>query len=59
MCDDQRHTCYCGKAYPCTLPNWVCPTRNEDEDQNMCEECLEAEAARQQAWADDGGAGRE
>lgn len=53
MCDEERHTCYCGKAYTCTLPNWICPTRNEDEDGWLCEECLKADAVRQAAWVDE------
>ena len=41
MCKLGSHICYCGKVYTCTLPNWVCPTINEDEDAFMCDECLE------------------
>lgn len=53
MCDDGRHVCYCGKTYVCTVPNWVCPTRNDDEDSSLCDECLEKEAIRQQEFWDE------
>lgn len=55
MCTHQSHTCYCGKVYLCSLPNWVCPTVNGDEDANLCEVCLERFAQEMQAWVDDGG----
>ena len=42
MCREGNHTCYCGKVYECTLPNWVCPTINGDEDSSMCDTCMEA-----------------
>lgn len=52
MCVDKQHQCYCGIVYPCELPNWICPTRNGDEDQHLCEPCLERIAEEMQAWAD-------
>jgi hypothetical protein len=44
MCRLKVHTCYCGKEYSCSYPNFACPTLNEDEDANMCETCYEKHA---------------
>jgi hypothetical protein len=52
MCKEAQHICYCGKTYPCTYPNWVCPTNNGDEDAHMCDECLEEEYKRQTEFFD-------
>jgi hypothetical protein len=40
-----QHLCRCGKTYDCpychTPNSFACPTINEDEDANMCDECLD------------------
>lgn len=41
MCSMKSHKCYCGKEYPCSYPNFACPTINEDEDMNQCDECID------------------
>jgi hypothetical protein len=40
MCYHKFHTCkYCGNEYLCDLKNWICPTINNDEDSEMCDDC--------------------
>lgn len=52
MCRLLLHQCnMCGIQYSCTLPNWVCPTLNNDEDGDMCELCLEKVNQEYEAWA--------
>jgi hypothetical protein len=49
-----KHICRCKKEYDCpycgTPESFICPTINEDEDANMCLECLDAMAAEYQRY---------
>lgn len=45
MCYDLFHICkYCNDQYECSLPNYVCPSINHDEDELMCNPCRKREA---------------
>jgi hypothetical protein len=45
MCYQIYHICkYCGNQYECTLPEYVCPTINFDENEQMCPACEKQEA---------------
>jgi len=40
MCYIKFHQCkYCNKEYDCNIQTSLCPTRNNDRDANMCDEC--------------------
>lgn len=40
MCREKFHRCkYCTLDYPCLLTNIQCPTINDDEDSEMCDNC--------------------
>lgn len=50
------HECYCKKEYPCQActsgNSWACSTANDDEDANMCNECLERFAEEASEYED-------
>ena len=53
MCYELFHHCnYCQKEYPCSDPNYICPTINSDENRNMCRDCEKKEAEAFQRWID-------
>ncbi len=54
MCYYKFHTCrFCHNQYECALPNWACPTIGNDEDANMCDNCLARLERELQSLSDD------
>lgn len=50
MCKLNEHKCYCGVVYFCNDEDFVCPTLNEDEEANLCPECLDREHQKLLEW---------
>lgn len=42
MCHQKVHHCkYCHHMFFCALKDVICPSLNDDEDANMCDDCRE------------------
>lgn len=51
MCFQLYHECkYCNNQYECSLPNYICPSVNHDEDEFMCDSCRTREAEAYKKW---------